>query len=68
MFSKLSTEANLRLGPGEPEAALEIVDRVYVLNRGQLVLAAPAAVPRADPERLRSSYLQAIRVGGGDHG
>jgi sulfate-transporting ATPase len=39
------------------QRALEIADRVYVLNRGQVVLHATAAELRRDPDRLRSSYL-----------
>jgi branched-chain amino acid transport system ATP-binding protein len=37
--------------------ALEIADRVYVLNRGILMLEAPAAHLRENPELLRESYL-----------
>ncbi|HST38000.1 MAG TPA: ABC transporter ATP-binding protein [Conexibacter sp.] len=38
--------------------ALEVADRVYVLRRGELVLHAPAAELRADPQRLQASYLE----------
>jgi sulfate-transporting ATPase len=39
------------------DRALEIADRVYVLNRGQLVFEATANELREDPERVRRCYL-----------
>jgi sulfate-transporting ATPase len=44
------------------QRALEIADRVYVLNRGRLVLTAPAAELRKDPDRIRRSYLATDRI------
>ena len=41
------------------QRALEIADRVYVLNRGQVVLEAGARELRDDPDRLRAAYLGA---------
>ena len=40
--------------------ALRVADRVYVLNRGSVVLQESAAVLRANPERLDRSYLGAV--------
>ncbi|MCU0267007.1 MAG: ABC transporter ATP-binding protein [Acidimicrobiales bacterium] len=37
--------------------ALEVADRVYVLNRGQVVVSGPAAQVRDDAQVLESSYL-----------
>lgn len=42
--------------------ALEIADRVYVLNHGSLVLESSGAALRRDPTPIKSSYL-----GGQDH-
>ena len=39
------------------QRALEIADRVYVLNRGAVVLEADASALRDEPDRLRASYL-----------
>jgi len=45
------------------QRALEIADRVYVLNRGRLVLEGAASELRSDPDRLRESYLLASPAG-----
>jgi sulfate-transporting ATPase len=43
------------------QRALEIADRVIVLNRGRVVLEAPAGDLVVDPDRLRRSYLVGAR-------
>jgi branched-chain amino acid transport system ATP-binding protein len=52
-----STGVGVLVVEQQARLALDVVDRAYVLSRGEVVLEAPAADLRDHPERLEELYL-----------